>query len=101
MRIIVLFNLKAGADLDAYEKWAQTSDIPAVRAMKTASEFRVLKATGLLGSDAPSPYQYIETIDISAVEPFLEEASTDTAQKIAAEFQEFADQPMFILTEDL
>ena len=101
MRIIVLFNLKADADRDAYERWARASDIPTVRAMDTVSEFRVLRSAGLLGTGEAAPYSYIETIDISSVDPFLEEASTDLAQKIAAEFQQFADNPTFIVTEDI
>ena len=101
MRIVVLFNLKDGADPDAYEQWAKTTDIPAVNALGSVDDFSVLKTTGLLGSDQAAPYQYIETIDITAMDPFLEHVSTDTAQQIAAEFQSFADNPVFILTEQL
>lgn len=101
MRIVVLFNLKDGADADAYEKWAKTTDIPAVNALSSVENFSVLKSTGMLGSDGTAPFQYIETIDITAMDPFLEQVSTDAAQQIAAEFQAFADNPVFILTEKL
>ncbi|MEP3050708.1 MAG: REDY-like protein HapK [Erythrobacter sp.] len=101
MRIVVLFNLKPGASADAYENWARSTDIPAVRAMNSVTDFQALKATSLLGSDGAVPYQYIETIDITAMDPFMADVSTETAQRIADEFQEFADNPTFILTERL
>ncbi|MEP5938204.1 MAG: REDY-like protein HapK [Erythrobacter sp.] len=101
MRVIVLFNLKEDASPDAYEEWARTSDIPAVRAMAAVNDFRVLRTTGLLGTGEDAPYSYIETIEVSDVDPFLKEASTQAAQKIAAEFQEFADNPTFIMTESI
>ena len=101
MRIVVLFNLKQGADPLAYESWAKTTDIPAVNAMGSVADFSVFKATGLLGSEEASPYQYVETIDIEAMDPFLGDVSTDAAQQIAQEFQAFADNPLFIVTETL
>jgi hypothetical protein len=101
MRIIVLFNLKRGADAGAYEQWARTTDIPGVRALPSVTHFRVYRTAGLFGSDAPAPYQYAEIIDITGLDPFVADASTEAVQKMAAEFQQFADNPQFILTEEL
>lgn len=101
MRIIVLFNLKPDADPDAYENWARTTDIPGVRAMESVKDFRVYKTAGLFGTDEAAPYQYAEIIDIEAMDPFLADVTTERAQKVAGEFQGFADNPMFILTEEL
>lgn len=101
MRIVVLFNLKEGVDPAAYEAWARGSDIPGVNALSSVEKFTVHRATGLFGSDAASPYDYIEIIDIHAMDPFVAEISTDAFQKVAAAFGDFADTPQFILTEDL
>ena len=101
MRIIVLFNLKPGADPDAYENWARTTDIPGVNALPSVRDFQVHRATGLLGSDAPPPYAYVEVIDITDMEAFGADAAGETVQKVAAEFRQFADNPQFILTETL
>lgn len=101
MRIICLFNLKDGANVSEYETWAQTIDIPGVNALSSVNGFSVHRATGLFGSDATPPYQYIEVIDITAMDPFVAEVTTETFQKVAAKFGEFADNPCFILTEDL
>lgn len=102
MRIIVLFNLKPGVDADAYENWARTTDIPGVNALPSVKDFQVHRATGVLGSeDAQSPYAYFEIIDITDFASFGADAGSEAVQKVAAEFQAFADNPQFILTETL
>lgn len=101
MRIIVLFNLKPGVDIAAYENWAKTADIPGVNALGSVDAFTVHRATGLFGSDVASPYQYIEVIDINGMDGFIGDISTEAFQAAAAPFQGFADNPQFILTEDL
>jgi len=101
MRIVVLFNLKPDADPAAYENWARATDIPGVNALPSVRDFQVHRATGLLGSDAPPPYAYIEVIDITGMEAFGADAAGETVQKVAAEFRQFADNPQFILTETL
>jgi REDY-like protein HapK len=101
MRIICLFNLKDGVDPAEYEAWARGSDIPGVNALTSVDGFTVHKATGLFGSDGTPPYQYVEVIDIVAMEPFVADVSNPEFQKVAGAFGAFADNPQFILTEDL
>lgn len=101
MRIICLFNLKDGADRDAYEAWARGTDIPGVNALGSVRGFTVHRATGLFGSDAPPPYDYIEVIDIHTMEGFVADVTDPAFQKVAAGFGAFTDNPVFILTEDL
>jgi hypothetical protein len=101
MRIVVLFNLKQGVDPAEYEDWARGTDIPGVRSLGSCTDFQVYRATGLFGSDAKPPYQYIETIDIKGMDAFLADVTTEAVQKVAAEFQRLADNPLFITTEAL
>ncbi len=101
MRIICLFNLKAGASAEAYEAWARGTDIPGVNALGSVGSFTVHRATGLFGSDAKSPYDYVEVIDIHGFDDFVADVSNPEFQKVAAAFGEFTDNPVFILTEDL
>ncbi|HOB12629.1 MAG TPA: REDY-like protein HapK [Novosphingobium sp.] len=101
MRIIVLFNLKEGVDPAAYEAWARGTDIPGVNALGSVDGFTVHKATGLFGSDTAAPYQYVEVIDIAGMDGFVADISTPEFQAMAAPFQQFADNPQFILTADL
>jgi len=101
MRIIVLFNLKPGADAGAYLQWARTTDIPGVRALPSVVDFRVYRTVGLFGTADPAPYAYIEVIDIHGIDPFVADVTSDAVQRVAAEFQAFADNPLFILTEEL
>lgn len=102
MRIICLFNLKPDVSVSEYEEWARTRDIPTVNALGSVTAFSVHKATGVFGDDTATPaYQYIEVIDITGMDAFVGDISTETFQQAAAPFQGFADAPQFILTEDL
>ncbi len=101
MRIICLFNLKPGVDAADYEAWARHGDIPAVNALGSVTSFTVHKATGLFGSDTHPPYAYIEVIDITGIDGFVADVTTPEFQALAAPFRDFADDPIFILTEDL
>lgn len=101
MKIVVLFNLKPGVSVDEYEAWARGSDVPNVNALGSVRDFTVHRATGLFGSDAPPPCQYIEIIDVSGMDAFVADVTTPEFQALAAPFQSFADNPQFILTEDL
>ena len=102
MRIICLFNLKDGVEVSDYEEWAKTRDIPAVNALGSVTSFTVHRATGVFGDDTATPaYQYIEVIDITGIDAFIADISTEDLQAAAAPFQGFADAPQFILTEDL
>lgn len=102
MRIICLFNLKEGVSVTEYEEWAKTRDIPTVNALGSITSFTVHKATGVFGDDAAKPpYDYIEIIDITGMDAFLADITTDEFQAAAAPFQGFADAPCFVLTEDL
>ena len=101
MRIVCLFNLLPDADAAAYEAWARGVDIPGVNALPSVARFSVHRATGVFGSDAASPYHYIEVIDIHGLDGFVADVSDPEFQKVAAAFGQFADNPTFILTEDL
>ena len=99
--VIVLFNLKDGVDPAKYEAWAKSTDLPIVRGLDSIESFSVYKASGLLGSDEKSPYQYVELINIGDMERFGEEVASETMQRVASEFQEYADGPLFLVTESI
>lgn len=99
--IVVLFNLKKGTDIAAYEQWALERDLPTVNGLASVDQFEVLRSTGLLMSDAQPPYAYIELIRVNDMDKFGADVTGEAVQKVAAEFGEFADNPLFILTEAL
>ncbi len=102
MRIIVPFNLKPGTNVAEYEGWAKTKDVPTASALGSVNSFTVHKATGLFGDpDTPPPFAYFEILDITNMDDFIADVSDETFQAAAAPFQEYADAPQFILTEDL
>ncbi|OFA29880.1 REDY-like protein HapK [Glaciecola punicea] len=99
--IVVLFNLKASADVSAYQDWAKQIDIPTASGLPSVDVFEVLKSEGLLMSEGKPPYQYIEILKVNDMEQFGKDAGSEVMQKVAAQFQEFADNPLFIMTSKL
>ncbi len=99
--VIVLYNLKTGITSADYERWAKKTDLPIVRGLKSISGFDVYRCEGLLGSDNKPPYQYTEIIHVADMDQFGRDISDSTMQKVAAEFQTFADNPTFILSRSI
>lgn len=99
-KIVVLFNLKPGASVADYERFARETDLPIVNALPSVRRFEVLKAQGVLGGGT-SPYAYVEIIDLNSLEQLGEDVSSETMQKVAATFRGFAQDPVFIITESL
>jgi hypothetical protein len=98
--LVVLFNLKDGGQKEAYELWAKEVDLPTAGALPSVDKFEVLRASGLLTGGA-SPYQYVEILRINDMAQLGADVGTPTMQKVAAQFQAFADAPLFIITESL
>ena len=101
MHIVVLFNLKPGVTVADYEAWARTSDIPGVRAIPSVTAYDVHRVTGLFGSDDKPPYQYIEHIQLNGMDGFVADIQAPAVQTVVAQFGEMADNPIFLLAEDL
>lgn len=99
-KIVVLFNLKPGVSVADYEKFAREMDLPSVNALPSINSFEVLKSSGLLRGGA-APYQYIEIIDVADMGQFGKDVATEHMQKVAGTFRGLADDPLFILTENL
>jgi hypothetical protein len=102
MRIIVLFNLKPDVTPADYEEWARTRDIPGVRSLPSIDDFTVLRTTGLLGSEAKAPYEYVEIIEVADMDGFWTDIATEASQAVATEFRQWlGSEPVFMLTEEL
>jgi len=98
--LIVLFNLKDATQRAAYEKWAREVDLPTAGALPSVDKFEVLKASGLL-TGGPSPYEYVEILRINDMAQLGADVGTPAMQQVSAQFQAFADNPLFILTQAL
>ena len=100
-QLIVLFKLKDESAREAYEAWAQSTDLPVVRALPSVDGFGVQRVSGLFGTDDPAPFDYVEFIDINSMDQFVADVSTDTMANVAGEFRTFADNPIFMLSNNL
>jgi hypothetical protein len=98
--LVVLFNLKDSAAVAKYEAWARAVDLPTAGSLKSVEQFEVLRTQGLLGGGA-APYQYVEILRINDMRQFGSDIATPEMQKVASQFQAFASNPLFLLTEPL
>jgi REDY-like protein HapK len=99
--IVVLFNLKSGASQADYEAWAKANDIPTVKALGSVQDFRVMKMGNLLSSETASPYQYCELIEVQDMAAFFADLGGEAVQAGAKVFNEFAENPLFIVAENI
>jgi hypothetical protein len=99
--LIVLFNLKPGLSAQDYEHWARTTDLVTVRSLKSIDQFQVFRTQGVLGSDQKAPYQYVELLTVNDMPGLFADISTPIMQRVAAEFQGFADAPIFMISHDI
>ncbi len=97
--LIVLFNLKPGVTEADYEAFASTLDVPTVKGLKSVSDFRVFRMSGVMGTDDPAPYRYVEVIDFSSMDELGADIGGSPAMgEITARFGELAD-AVFMLGE--
>ncbi|TKB43265.1 REDY-like protein HapK [Thalassotalea mangrovi] len=99
--IVVLFNLKPGVNETDYQQWARETDLPTAGGLPSVDSFEILQSQGLLMSEDKPPYDYIEILKINDMDQFGKDVSSETMQKVAGEFQSFADNPLFIMTSKL
>ncbi len=99
--LVVLFNLKDEQARDAYEHWAKHTDVATVKKLDSVDDFKVYRLNEIMGSGDASPYQYCEVIDINDMAKLGEEIATATMQKVAGEFQAIADNPIFIVSDQI
>lgn len=99
--IIVLFNLKEGVQKSDYEDWAKNTDLKIVRGLKSINSFDVFQSQSVLGSDMKPPYEYVEVLEVNNMGVFGEETSSVEMASVAAQFQELADNPIFMMTKNI
>jgi uncharacterized protein (TIGR02118 family) len=98
--LVVLFNLKAGASREQYEQWARTTDLPIVSRLPSVESFEVLRTSGVLGG-GEAPYQYVELLRVNDLARLGQDVATETMRKVAAEFRQFADAPVFMISDSI
>lgn len=100
--MIVLFNLKDDDNIEKYEAWAKEVDIPIAGGLKSVDEFKVYRSQGLFGSNGKPPYQYIEILHINNFDNLANDIQAEPRMsEVAQQFQNFAENPVFIVTEQL
>jgi REDY-like protein HapK len=89
--MIVLVNLKEGVSPEDYERWVLDSYAPAVRELPSVRDWRDYRATGLLGSDAATPYRYVVTLEIEDPEGLGRDMAGEEMRRLLSELHDLAE----------
>jgi REDY-like protein HapK len=89
--MIVLVDLKEGVSPEGYERWVLESYAPAVRELPSVEDWRDYRVTGLLGSDAVPPHQYIVTLEIRDLDRLGREMASEEMQRLLSELHDLAE----------
>ena len=98
-RLFVGLTLKPGVDRDAYERWALDRDAPVVRALEAVEAFTVHRITGALAGEPP--FDYLEIVEVSDMNAFGSEITTEPMNTVAGELSGYAENVMFMVSEPL
>jgi hypothetical protein len=88
--MIVLANLKEGVDPEDYERWILDSYAPAVRDLPSVEDWRDYRVSGLLGSDAAPPYQYVVSLDVNDMEQLARDMASEEMRRLFSELHDLA-----------
>ena len=67
-QLLVLYDLRDGEDVAAYEKWTREHDTPMMLTLPAIHAKQVFRMAGQHGSADPSPYAYAELLDVGDLE---------------------------------
>jgi hypothetical protein len=89
---LFLFDLGGGVDPADYEAWAETVDLPQLRALPSVHSYRILRAAPARGPQAVAaatdgPPRYIEIIDVASAEEFSQDMAQPGSGEVAAAFR--------------
>jgi len=89
--MIVLANLKDGVESEDYERWILESYAPAVRDLTSVEDWRDYRVSGLLGSDAAPPYQYVVTLEVNDMEQLGRDMAGEEMQRLFSELHDLVE----------
>jgi hypothetical protein len=79
VKCMVTFRLADGVTPDAYEAWFRTVNVPAVRQMRSVSEYRVWRLADVV--EGEPPFRYVEEMEVTDREAFGRELEELPAAK--------------------
>ena len=89
--MIVLANLKDSVNPEDYERWILESYAPAARDLPSVEDWRDYRVSGLLGSDAAPPYQYVVTLKVNDMEQLGRDMAGEEMQRLFPELHDLAE----------
>lgn len=99
LTLLVLFDLRPGVDPGLFERHLAEADLPALRRLDSVDDVTLLRAGGLLGSDAPPPARYVEIVEVRDLERLVKDLATPERQAEAEALSAFVTPPSYLVCE--
>lgn len=101
-KILIHYKLKPGVTPEDFETWVHTTDYPAMRGIGRVSSYSNHRARALLMGEGEPAMDYVEIFDIPDLDGFTtEDMPGPVVQSIMGDFMGFADDPVFIILDEL
>lgn len=81
-RVFFLNRLREGVDPAHYERWVREVDYPLARRLPTIRSYFVTRLDGLLDKDGEPPYDYLEVVEITALEAYRRDLSPGSSAEL-------------------
>lgn len=73
-----------------YERWILESHAPAAKVLPSVRDWRDYRVSGLLGSDAVPPHQYVVTVEINDLEQLGRDMAGEEMRGLLSTLHRFA-----------
>jgi hypothetical protein len=84
--------LKAGAKAADYEAWVQHTDYRLAEEIASIAHYRVHRIVGTMDGEGPSPYDYIEVLEVTDIDEYRSAMANHPAiRQIVTEIGQFID----------
>jgi hypothetical protein len=102
MAVVFFLNkLRAGITAENYEQWVRDVDYPTARALTTIKSYVVARTPTTL-EGAPSPYDYIERVEVTEIDAYRSElAGAPGMQEFFAQWSSRVGESVAVFGEEI
>lgn len=101
MAVVFFLNkLRPTASAEAYERWVQEVDYPTARALNTIKSYVVARTATTLDGQ-PSPYDYIERVEITGLDAYRDELNNPAMADFSKQWSSFVGESVAVVGDEI
>jgi|SRR5579884_835021 len=98
--VFFLNKLRPEAKPEEYERWVREVDYPTARALKTIKSYVVARTPTTLEGQ-PSPYDYIERVEITNLDDYRQELTAPSMADFSKQWASFVGESIAVAGEEI